>query len=107
MKILVTTLFILYFLFTLANCITVQYGNPSGTSVVNKGNNGFSGSSFDPKELEGEACATSFFALFALGDASIQRAANKADIKNITSVSIDTKQNWLFYQDVCTVVRGN
>jgi len=90
----------------LLNCYTGQIGNPSNTIFINKGNNGFSGTSFDAQDREGEACVTSIFALFAFGDASIQAAANKADIRTITSVSHDTKQNMFIMQDVCTVVRG-
>jgi hypothetical protein len=89
-----------------SNCYTGQFGNPSGTVFINKGNNGFSGTSFDPKDRQSEACATSVLALFAFGDASIQKAANKAGITKITSVSHDTKQNMFVIQDVCTVVRG-
>lgn len=90
----------------LTNCYTGQVGNPSGTMFINKGVNGFSGTSYDGKDREGEACATSVLALFAFGDASIQKAANKASITKITSVSHDTKQNMFITQDVCTVVRG-
>lgn len=106
MKTLIQFLVTLAVGFTLSNCYTGQYGNPSGTLFLNKGNNGFSGSSYSSKDKVGEACATSILALIAVGDASIQKAARKADITKISSVSHNTKMNMFVVQDICTEVRG-
>lgn len=90
----------------LMNCYTGQVGNPSGTLFINKGQNGFSGTSYSGKDRQGEACAMTILALIATGDASIQKAANKAEITKISSVTHNTKQNMFITQEVCTVVRG-
>ena len=106
MKIIINLIITIVVAFGLSNCYSGQYGNPAQTMFINKGVNGFSGTSFNGKDRTGEACITSIFALFAIGDGSIQKAARMADITKISSISHDTKQNMFFTQDICTVVRG-
>jgi len=91
---------------TFINCYTAQVGNPSLTYFLNKGTSGFSGTKNDAGDKMGEACATSTFLMFfAYGDASIQKAASAGGITKISSVSHETKMGH-FFQDVCTIVRG-
>ena len=55
---------------------------------------------------EGKACAKSYLALFATGDASIKAAAAEGGITNITSV--DHESSWLLiFGEYCTIVRGS
>ena len=86
--------------------MTAQYGNPANTLFLNKGINGFSASEFNAKDRIGEACATNFFGLFAFGDASIEKACSRSGITKISSVDHETKINFIFIQDTCTIVRG-
>ena len=54
---------------------------------------------------EGRACAKSYFALFATGNASVKAAAAAGGVKNVTSV--DHESQWLlFFGEYCTIVRG-
>ena len=54
---------------------------------------------------EGRACAESFFALYARGDASIEAAAKAGGISNVMSVDFQTR--WIvLYGEYCTIVRG-
>lgn len=55
--------------------------------------------------LEGRACAQSFFAIYARGDASVKTAAANGGISNV--MSIDHESSWLlFFGEYCTIVRG-
>lgn len=53
----------------------------------------------------GKSCATSFFGLVAMGDASVSAAANSAGIKAISHVEQESS-NILGYHNYCTVVYG-
>ena len=54
---------------------------------------------------EGRACAESFFALYARGDASIEAAAKSGGISNV--MSVDHQTRWIvLYGEYCTIVRG-
>ena len=54
---------------------------------------------------EGKACAKSYFALYATGDASIKAAAKAGGITNV--MSVDHESNWvLIFGEYCTIVRG-
>jgi hypothetical protein len=56
---------------------------------------------------EGKACAHSYFALIATGDASIAAAAAAGGIKDVASVD-HTSQNTLgLIGEYCTIVRGS
>ena len=88
------------------NCYTAQFGNPSNTYFVNKGVHGMSAVEYNPKDRVGEACVTNIFAMVAFGNASVEAAATRAGITKISSVDHETKFNYFFLQDVCTVVRG-
>ena len=100
-------LFFLLLPFLFLNCyMTAQYGNPANTFILNKGINGFSATEFNAKDRVGEACVTNFFALIAIGDGSVEKAASKSGITKISSIDHETKFNYLVIQDVCTIVRG-
>lgn len=54
---------------------------------------------------EGKACAQSYLALFATGDASVQAAAKAGGITNV--MSTDHESRWiLIFGEYCTIVRG-
>ena len=55
---------------------------------------------------EGKACATSYVGVFAMGDASIKKAAENGGIKQIDTVEA-TVQNFIVIGHFCTVVRGS
>jgi hypothetical protein len=55
---------------------------------------------------EGEACAQSYFAVYATGDASIKAAAAAGGITNV--MSVDHRSKWLLvFGEYCTIVRGS
>lgn len=54
----------------------------------------------------GEACATSYLGLIALGDASIEAARRNAGITVITSADEAFTSYLGLYSKYCTVVRG-
>ena len=54
---------------------------------------------------EGRACAKSYLALFATGDASIKAAAENGGITNV--MSVDHESKWIILiGKYCTIVRG-
>ena len=54
---------------------------------------------------EGRACAQSFLAIYARGDASIKAAAAAGGITNV--MSVDRESKWLIiFGEYCTIVRG-
>ena len=55
---------------------------------------------------EGKACATSYLAVFARGDASIKAAAAAGGITQIDQVDA-VVQNYIVIGHFCTVVRGS
>ncbi len=96
----------LLFNFTLINCRSAQYGLPSNVLFTSTGTTGYSGSSYNIKDKFGEACVTSLFGLFAVGNASIERAASKAGIIKISNIDHESRLNYLVLTDLCTIVRG-
>ncbi len=54
----------------------------------------------------GEACASSYFGLVALGDATIESARKSGGINSVTSVDFVTQNYGPFYYKFCTLVRG-
>ncbi|GBF51646.1 TRL-like family protein [Leptospira ryugenii] len=91
----------------LGNCYAVTVGNPANTYFFNDGKSSFSASGFEVTDAEGEACARSIFALVSIGDASVNKAAEKSSIKNIRSVTHRFYPNWFGIHTFCTVVRGS
>ncbi len=53
----------------------------------------------------GEACATSYLSLVAVGDASIEAARRNGGINQVSSVD-ERYQNYFIFQKTCTIVRG-
>jgi len=90
----------------LSNCYATTIGNPSPTYFYNEGKSSFSANGFEPSDVEGEACSRSIFALVAIGDSSIEKAANTVSIKNIRSVTHKFYPNWFGLHTFCTIVRG-
>lgn len=56
--------------------------------------------------LHGQACASSYFGLFATGDASITAAAKAANITQISHVE-QSFSNIIIWAQYCTIVYGN
>lgn len=91
----------------LNNCLAITQGAPANINYFyGGGKTSFSSNGYEASDLEGEACVKSFLALFASGDASIERAAGNGSIKNIRSVSHKFYPNWFGIHTVCTIVRG-
>ncbi len=99
-------------LLLLPQCYVVQQGHPGATYFVNYSAAGVSANgAVAPTDREGEACATAYGIpllglTFGFGDASIEAAARKSGIQNITSVSHKLSFS-TFMQDWCTVITGN
>lgn len=55
---------------------------------------------------EGKACATSYFGVVSIGDASIKAAAKDGGIKTVTRVDHHTKWT-VVIGEYCTIVGGN
>ena len=90
----------------LMNCVVAQSGHPGMTFYVNYGASSTSAVRYDSSDREGKACAYSFVALFAFGNASVEAAAGKANIKSISSVSHVSEFQMFIFQKWCTIVRG-
>jgi hypothetical protein len=56
---------------------------------------------------KGEACATSYLGVVALGDASIATAAANGGIKSVTNVDQHTTNMLGIIVKYCTIVSGN
>ena len=87
-------------------CVSSQFGIPSDTIIQNQGKLVISANSYNPYDKIGDACAKSYFGLFSIGDASIERAALRGNITQITSVTQEAKWQLFYFQEYCIVVRG-
>ncbi|WP_269750430.1 TRL-like family protein [Leptospira chreensis] len=56
---------------------------------------------------EGIACAKSYLGLLALGDASVEISQKNGNIKEITSIELETYNFLGIYAKLCTVTKGN
>ncbi|WP_245918436.1 TRL-like family protein [Leptospira ellinghausenii] len=56
---------------------------------------------------EGFSCSISYLGLVAYGDASIEMAQRQGNIKEITSIELETYNFFGIYAKLCTVTRGN
>ncbi|MGE8781505.1 TRL-like family protein [Leptospira terpstrae] len=56
---------------------------------------------------EGIACAKSYLGLLALGDASVETSQKNGNIKEITSIEIESYNFLGIYAKLCTVTKGN
>lgn len=57
--------------------------------------------------LHGQACASSYFGLFATGDASISAAAKAANVTQISHVEQSYSNILMFWAQYCTIVYGS
>lgn len=90
------------------SCQVIQFGQPSNTILYNKQESPWSASGPVGGEFKvGKACAMAwgFYVPFAIGDASVEKAARKGGIREIHSVSYELTMSH-FTQDWCTVVTG-
>ncbi|HBS07100.1 MAG TPA: hypothetical protein DEA96_19160 [Leptospiraceae bacterium] len=90
-------------LFLLGSCASGGFG-PSG-AIFTSTKIGIHGTSPNGAK-KGEACAKSYLALVALGDASVAAAAQQGGITSVQSIDIEVF-SLLVYAEACTVVRGN
>lgn len=56
---------------------------------------------------EGIACAKSYLGLLALGDASVEVSQKNGNIKEITSIELESYNFLGIYAKLCTVTKGN
>ncbi|MCW7480098.1 TRL-like family protein [Leptospira kanakyensis] len=56
---------------------------------------------------EGIACAKSYLGLIAWGDASVEIAQKNGNIREITSIELETFNFFGIYAKLCTVTKGN
>jgi hypothetical protein len=108
---------LLALLFLQTGCIFAPApGNFSaGPGFVTNTKEGFQGNNNQKIEKVGKSCITNYGHLVAFGDASIEEAKLKGDIKNINS--LDKEYNglglWILgfplfvYEQSCLVARGN
>ena len=60
-----------------------------------------------PDNKKGEACVESFIGLFSIGDSSIEKAKELAQIKKVTHIDRSLEGFGYIYQKGCTIVHGN
>lgn len=60
-----------------------------------------------PATKEGFACAKSYLGLVALGNASMEEAQKQGNIREITSIELETYNFLGIYAKLCTVTKGN
>lgn len=87
-------------------CYATQYGIPAMVNIINNGGVGRSAIGESDTLETGRACATSILGFIAVGDASIQAAANERGITRIANVSHTTEGVLGVTAKYCTVVRG-
>ncbi|MCG6140049.1 TRL-like family protein [Leptospira mtsangambouensis] len=56
---------------------------------------------------EGIACAKSYLGLLALGDASVETSQKNGNIREITSIELETYNFLGIYAKLCAITRGN
>lgn len=56
---------------------------------------------------EGFACAKSYLGLISIGDASVEGAQKQGNLKEITSIELETYNFLGIYAKLCTVTKGN
>ncbi|WP_279638507.1 TRL-like family protein [Leptospira congkakensis] len=61
----------------------------------------------NPATKEGIACAKSYLGLLALGDASVETSQKSGNIREITSIELETFNFFGIYAKLCTVTKGN
>lgn len=59
-----------------------------------------------PSTKEGFSCAKSYLGLIAWGDASIEESQKQGNIKEITSIELETYNFLGIYAKLCTVTKG-
>ncbi len=56
---------------------------------------------------KGEACIESYLGLYSVGDSSIEKAKQVAQIKKVTHIDRSLEGLGYIYQKGCTIVHGN
>lgn len=56
---------------------------------------------------EGFSCAKSYLGLISFGDASVEEAQKQGNLKEITSIELETYNFLGIYAKLCTVTKGN
>ncbi|WP_265394976.1 TRL-like family protein [Leptospira bandrabouensis] len=56
---------------------------------------------------EGIACAKSYMGLLALGDASVELSQKNGNIREITSIELETYNFLGIYAKLCAITKGN
>ncbi|WP_281631042.1 TRL-like family protein [Leptospira meyeri] len=56
---------------------------------------------------EGISCAKSYFGLLALGDASVEMSQKNGNIREITSIELESYNFLGIYAKLCTITKGN
>lgn len=56
---------------------------------------------------EGIACAKSYLGLLAWGDASVELSQKNGNIREITSIELETYNFFGIYAKLCAVTKGN
>ncbi|MCT8334212.1 TRL-like family protein [Leptospira sp. 85282-16] len=60
----------------------------------------------NPATKEGIACAKSYLGLLALGDASVEVSQKNGNIREITSIDLETYNFLGIYAKLCTITKG-
>ncbi|WP_265350561.1 TRL-like family protein [Leptospira soteropolitanensis] len=60
-----------------------------------------------PASKEGVACAKSYLGLLALGDASVEASQKNGNIREITSIELETYNFLGIYAKLCAITKGN
>lgn len=90
-------------LFALGSCATPGFG-PAG-AIFGDVSTGVYGTS-PTGSKKGEACVKSYLGLIALGDGSVEAAAQAGGITKINNINLNG-WNLLIYAQLCTVVQGD
>lgn len=56
---------------------------------------------------EGTSCAKSYLGLLALGDASVEMSQKNGNIREITSIELESYNFLGIYAKLCTITKGN
>ena len=60
-----------------------------------------------PNTKKGEACVKSYLGLYTVGDSSVEKAKEVAQIKKVTHIDRSFEGIGFIYQEGCTIVHGN
>ncbi|MDF3820963.1 TRL domain-containing protein [Leptospira sp. 96542] len=94
--------------FPIVQCISAQLGNPSLTVIQSRGQQGwYAKNSIPALNLEyKETCIRNYFGLVSVGSADYESIVGKGQWKEVLSVDLYTKTQYLFFQENCLRVTG-